>query len=58
MNDRFHHCARCLCLIFPLLSRFAAAQRPDYDFIISGGHIVDGTGAPWVAWDIAMPVIA
>ena len=54
MNDRFDHCARCLCLIFLLLPSFAAAQRPDYDFIISGAHIVDGTGAPWVAWDIAI----
>jgi N-acyl-D-amino-acid deacylase len=25
-----------------------------YDFIISGGHLVDGTGAPWVASDIAI----
>jgi N-acyl-D-amino-acid deacylase len=54
VNDRFHHCARCLCLIFLLLPSLAAAQRPDYDFIISGAHIVDGTGAPWVAWDIAI----
>jgi N-acyl-D-amino-acid deacylase len=54
MNGRFHHCARCLCLIFLLLPSFAAAQRPDYDFIISGAHIVDGTGAPWVAGDIAI----
>src|SRR5262249_19064489 len=29
-------------------------QRPDYDFIISGGKIVDGTGAPWVAGDIGV----
>jgi dihydroorotase/N-acyl-D-amino-acid deacylase len=41
-------------LIFLLLPAFAAAQRPDYDFIISGAHIVDGTGAPWVAGDIAI----
>jgi len=41
-------------LIFLLLPTFAAAQRPDYDFIISGAHIVDGTGAPWVAGDIAI----
>jgi N-acyl-D-amino-acid deacylase len=54
MNGRFHRCARCLCLIFLLLPSFAAAQRPDYDFIISGAHIVDGTGAPWVAGDIAI----
>ena len=54
MNGRFQHCARCVGLIFLLLPSFAAAQRPDYDFIISGAHIVDGTGAPWVAGDIAI----
>jgi N-acyl-D-amino-acid deacylase len=54
MNGRFHHCARCLCLLFLILPSFASAQRPDYDFIISGAHIVDGTGAPWVAGDIAI----
>src|SRR5580658_7081338 len=54
MNARFHHCARCVGLIFLLLATFAAAQRPDYDFIISGAHIVDGTGAPWIAGDIAI----
>src|SRR5271163_3343523 len=54
MNGRFHHCARCVGLIFLSLPSFAAAQRPDYDFIISGAHIVDGTGAPWVAGDIAI----
>jgi dihydroorotase/N-acyl-D-amino-acid deacylase len=54
MNGRFQDCARCVGLIFLLLPTFAAAQRPDYDFIISGAHIVDGTGAPWVAGDIAI----
>src|ERR1700730_4411150 len=54
MNGRFQHCARCVGLIFLLLPSFAAAQRPDYDFIISGAHIVDGTGAPWVAADIGI----
>jgi N-acyl-D-amino-acid deacylase len=54
MNDRFHHCARCVSLIFLFLPAFGAAQRPEYDFIISGAHIVDGTGAPWVAGDIAI----
>jgi N-acyl-D-aspartate/D-glutamate deacylase len=54
MNGRFHHCARRLGLIFLLLPAFAAAQAPDYDFIISGAHMVDGTGAPWVEGDIAI----
>jgi len=54
MKGRFQHCVRCAGLIFLLLPTAAAAQRPDYDFIISGAHIVDGTGAPWVAGDIAI----
>ena len=51
MNGRFY---RCVGLMFLLLPTFAAAQRPDYDFIISGAHMVDGTGAPWVEGDIAI----
>lgn len=54
MNGRFYRCARCVGLIFLLLPAFAAAQGPDYDFIISGAHMVDGTGAPWVEGDIAI----
>ena len=36
------------------LSASSPAQHSTYDFIISGAHIVDGTGAPWVAGDIAI----
>ena len=54
MNGRFYRCARCVGLIFLLLPAFAAAQGPDYDFVISGAHLVDGTGAPWVEGDIAI----
>ncbi|MGB6669133.1 MAG: D-aminoacylase [Candidatus Acidiferrum sp.] len=54
MNGRVLHFARCVALMFLLLPIFAAAQGPEYDFIISGAHIVDGTGAPWVAGDIAI----
>ncbi|MGB6683422.1 MAG: D-aminoacylase [Candidatus Acidiferrum sp.] len=54
MNRRVLHFARCVALMFLLLPIFAAAQGPEYDFIISGAHIVDGTGAPWVAGDIAI----
>ena len=31
-----------------------SAQKTEYDFIISGGRIVDGTGAPWFVADIAL----
>jgi dihydroorotase/N-acyl-D-amino-acid deacylase len=30
------------------------AEQPRYDLIITNAHIVDGTGAPWVAGDIAI----
>jgi N-acyl-D-amino-acid deacylase len=30
------------------------AQHPDYDLVISGARIVDGTGAPWVEGDIGI----
>ena len=36
-----------------LIAGLGLAQHPNYDFIISGAHIVDGTGAPWIAADIA-----
>lgn len=44
-----------LVLTFLLfLEGLSVAQNPDYDFIISGGRIVDGTGAPWVEGDIGI----
>lgn len=30
------------------------AQSPTYDVLIRGGHIVDGSGNPWVAGDVAV----
>jgi N-acyl-D-amino-acid deacylase len=54
VNARIRDCTRYVVLMVLLLPALAAAQRPEYDFIISGAHIVDGTGAPWVAGDIAI----
>ncbi|HUC30895.1 MAG TPA: hypothetical protein VMR80_14960, partial [Candidatus Acidoferrum sp.] len=51
MKGRFYRCVGMMSLLLPTL---AAAQVPDYDFIISGAHMVDGTGAPWVEGDIAI----
>ncbi len=32
----------------------ARAQEPPFDLIIRNGHIIDGTGSPWYAADIAI----
>jgi N-acyl-D-amino-acid deacylase len=37
--------------IFPAL---LASQQKPYDLLIRNGHIVDGTGSPWYAGDIAI----
>lgn len=33
---------------------YSWSQQPQFDFIISNGRIVDGTGAPWYVGDIAI----
>ncbi len=46
-----------LRLILPLLfaaSAFAQPRPQPYDLIIRNGHIIDGTGSPWYAADIAI----
>jgi len=46
----------CSIVLFGLL--FAAcngyAQRTEYDFVIAGARVVDGTGAPWFSADIGI----
>src|ERR1017187_8382203 len=33
---------------------FAAAATAPYDLVIRNGHVIDGTGSPWYAGDVAI----
>src|ERR1700691_2459269 len=48
----------CRPLLAAAAMLFAAilgsAREPQYDFVIAGAHVVDGTGAPWFVADIAL----
>ncbi|MBI2403097.1 MAG: D-aminoacylase [Gemmatimonadetes bacterium] len=54
--------ARAICLVLFLAACAPAARPPGgvaplpppYDLVISGGRIVDGTGAPWFYGDLAI----
>lgn len=43
-----------LVLAITFFSSVLSAQSPQFDLLIRHGHIVDGTGAPWYAGDLAV----
>src|SRR3954470_6573230 len=43
-----------LLLLFTGTPALLACQQKPYDVVIRNGHIVDGTGSPWYAGDIAI----
>ena len=44
----------CVLCVFCVLCVPLQAQSPQYDVLIRHGHIIDGTGAPWYAGDVAI----
>ncbi len=53
----FTVCRLCSYLALTAFLFAAAAspgQRRDYDFVISGARVIDGTGAPWTYEDIGI----
>jgi N-acyl-D-amino-acid deacylase len=51
---RLVRCALIPLLLFGFRAAPARAQLSDYDLIIRNGHIIDGTGNPWYAADVAV----
>ena len=47
---------RLVCVFAFGLTAFStqAAPAPSYDLVIRNGHVIDGTGSPWYAADIAV----
>jgi N-acyl-D-aspartate/D-glutamate deacylase len=45
-------CLLVALLVFGLGNGWAAS--PDYDIVITNGHIVDGTGSPWYSGDVGI----
>ena len=46
--------------VFPFASLLLASQisvhaaEANYDLVIRNGHVIDGTGSPWYAADVAV----
>ncbi len=47
-------CCHSLCFLVVLLANLASAQDEAYDLVLRNGRIVDGTGNPWFAGDVAI----
>jgi N-acyl-D-amino-acid deacylase len=54
ITPTLYRAAACLILMFAASSTASFAAAGDYDLVIANGHIIDGTGSPWYAGDVAI----
>lgn len=54
MKNKFQLTLAVLAAILFICPLASHAASPNYDFIITGARVVDGTGAPWFYGDIAI----
>ena len=45
---------RGICALLLLTASIPRTGAASYDLIIRDGHIIDGTGSPWYAGDVAV----
>ena len=46
-------CVLSFCTVL-LLPCWLLAQTPEFDIVITNGHIIDGTGSPWYSGDVGI----
>src|SRR5579871_69819 len=49
---RYSICIITFCALW--LPHFLLAQTPEFDIVITNGHIIDGAGSPWYSGDIGI----
>jgi N-acyl-D-amino-acid deacylase len=45
---------RLLVVALTCIPTLLIAQQEEYDLLVRGGHIIDGTGSPWYSGDVAI----
>jgi len=55
MEDNFVlRCSLILLIVLATASQLVAQAPPDFDLVITNGHIIDGTGSPWYSGDVGI----